>query len=82
MAHARSRGMSDKSILSNLLSVSSIAINIGIMAIENLKNRSVVESIPFCVNVRTNIPVDPNMNPARIGKMIYILFMSINYKYE
>ena len=39
------------------------------IAIENLKKRRVVESIPFCVNVLTKIPLDPNMNPARIGRI-------------
>lgn len=67
--HAKNRGMSDKSILSNSLSVSKMASKSGIMAIENLKKRSVVESIPFWVNVRTNIPLDPNIIPARIGKI-------------
>jgi hypothetical protein len=46
-----------------------MAIRIGMMAIENLKNRRVVESIPFCVNVRTNIPLDPNIKPAKMGKI-------------
>ena len=66
---AKNSGISDKSILINSLSVSRMANRIGIIAIENLKKRSVVESIPFCVNVRTNIPLDPNMIPARIGKI-------------
>jgi hypothetical protein len=42
----------------------------GIIAIENLKNSSVVESIPFCVSVRTKTPLDPNIIPARIGSII------------
>lgn len=41
----------------------------GKIAIENLKNSNVVESIPFCVNVRTKIPLDPNRKPAIIGKI-------------
>ena len=65
---AKNNGMSDKSILNSDLSVRSIAINRGTIAIENLKNSSVVWSIPFWVSVRTKIPLDPNMNPARIGK--------------
>ena len=44
-------------------------------AIENLKNSSVVESTPFSVSVLTNIPVDPNIIPARIGKIKYIFFI-------
>jgi len=67
--------MSVESILNSDLSVRSIAINIGTMAIENLKNRSVVWSIPFWVSVRTKIPLDPNIIPARIGKIRYIFFM-------
>ena len=46
-----------------------MAINIGRIAIENLKKRSVVESIPFAINVRTNTPPDPNIIPARSGKI-------------
>lgn len=68
-AHTKNNGRSDRSILNSLLSVNSMAIRIGIIAIENLKNRSVVWSIPFCVNVRTNIPLDPNIIPAKIGKI-------------
>jgi hypothetical protein len=68
-AQTRNRGMSDKLILNSFLSVANIAIRIGIMAIENLKNSNVVWSIPFWVSVRTKIPLDPNMIPARIGKM-------------
>ena len=45
--HTKNNGRSDKSILSNSLFVISIAIRIGMMAIENLKNSNVVESIPF-----------------------------------
>ena len=69
IAHTKNSGKSDRSILNNSLSVNMMASRIGMMASENLKNRSVVESIPFWVNVRTNIPVDPNMIPARIGKI-------------
>ena len=65
----KNRGMSDKSILRSSLLVNRMARRIGIMAIENLRNRSVVESIPFWVSVRTNIPLDPNMIPAKIGKI-------------
>lgn len=61
--------MSFNLILNNLLSVRRIAITMGKIAIENLKNSKVVESIPFCVNVRTNIPLDPNRKPAIIGKI-------------
>ena len=67
-AQTKNIGMSLSSIFSNFLSVSRIAIRIGMIAIENLKNSRVVESIPFWVNVRTNIPLDPNIRPARIGK--------------
>lgn len=69
IAHAKNNGMSFKSIFKRFLSVKSSAINIGMMAIENLKKSRVVESIPFWVNVRTKIPLDPNMIPARIGKI-------------
>lgn len=69
------RGMSLKFTLNSFLSVNRMAIKIGIMAIENLRNRSVVESIPFWVSVRTNIPLDPNIRPARIGKIRYIFLM-------
>jgi hypothetical protein len=51
------------------LSVAKIANAIGIIAIENLKKSKVVESIPFCVSVRTKIPLDPNMIPARTGNI-------------
>lgn len=74
-AHTKNKGMSFKSILNNFLSVSNMAITIGIIAIENLKKRSVVGSIPFCVNVLTNIPLDPNMNPARIGRIKWIFLI-------
>jgi len=47
----------------------------GMIAMENLKNRSVDESIPFCVNVLTKTPPDPNISPARIGKIRYIFFI-------
>ena len=67
--HIKKRGRSDNSILSNFLSVSKIAINNGNIAIENLKKSRVVSFIPFCVNVRTKIPLDPNIIPARIGKI-------------
>ena len=73
--HAKNRGMSFKSIFKRFLSVKIIAINMGRMAIENLKNKRVPWSIPFWVNVRTKIPLDPNMNPARIGKIMYIFFI-------
>ncbi len=69
IAQAKNSGMSDKSILKSFVSVKIIAINMGRTAIENLKNKSVVASIPFWVNVRTNIPLDPNIIPARIGKI-------------
>lgn len=46
-----------------------MAIKMGIIAIENLRNSNVVESIPFCVKVRTNTPPDPNIMPASIGKI-------------
>ena len=67
--------MSDRSILNSLLSVAKIAINIGMIAIENLKNSNVVESIPFWVIVLTKIPLDPNMIPARMGKRRYIFLI-------
>ena len=69
IAQTKNNGMSFKLILNSSLSVRKMAIKSGIIAIENLKNRSVVESIPFCVNVLTNTPLEPNMNPARIGKI-------------
>ena len=69
MEHTRNNGMSDNSILNNSLSVKRIAIKIGTTAIENLRNSSVVWSIPFWVNVRTKIPLDPNIIPAKIGKI-------------
>ena len=65
----KNNGMSFKSIFNKFLSVMKIAIIIGIIAIENLKKRSVVESIPFAINVLTNTPPDPNIIPARIGKI-------------
>ena len=46
-------------IFNCFLSVARIAITITGIAIENLKNSSVVASIPFCVNVLTNMPLDP-----------------------
>ena len=75
IAQIKNNGMSLRLIFSNFLSVKRIAIKIGIIAIENLKNSNVVESIPFCVNVLTNTPPDPNMNPANIGKIRYIFRM-------
>lgn len=69
IAQTKNRGKSDKFILNNSLSVSMIAINIGMIAIENLKKSNVNWSIPFWVNVRTKIPLDPNIIPARIGKI-------------
>ena len=67
--HAKNRGMSFKPILNSFLSVIRMAISRGIIAIENLRNSNVVGSIPFCVSVLTNIPLDPNMIPARMGKI-------------
>ena len=75
IAQTKNSGISFKLILNSFLSVNNIAIKMGIIAIENLKNRSVVGSIPFCVNVLTNIPLDPNINPARIGKIKYSFFI-------
>lgn len=69
IAHTKNKGMSFNCILIKFLSVSRIAARIGMRAIENLKNNRVVESIPFCVSVLTKNPLDPNMNPARIGKI-------------
>jgi hypothetical protein len=69
IAHTKNSGKSDNSILKRLLSVRSIAIRIGMMAIENLRKSRVLWPIPFCVNVLTNIPLDPNMIPARMGKI-------------
>lgn len=69
IAQTKNSGKSDKFILNNSLSVSMIAINIGMIAIENLKKSNVNWSIPFWVNVRTKIPLDPNIIPARIGKI-------------
>ena len=68
-AQIKNNGMSDKSILNSFLSVNIMAINIGIMAIENLKKSNVVWSIPCWVNVLTKIPLDPNIIPAKIGKI-------------
>ena len=67
--HTKNRGMSFKSILNSSLPVARMAINIGTIAIENLKNSNVVGLMPFWVRVLTNIPLDPNMIPARIGKI-------------
>ena len=75
MEHIKNNGMSFNIVLKSFLSVNKIAIDIGSIAIENLKNSSVVESIPFCVSVLTNIPLDPNINPASIGKIKYIFFI-------
>ncbi len=69
IAQTKNSGRSFMLIFNNSLSVNNMAIRIGIIAIENLKNRRVAESIPFCVNVLTNIPLDPNIKPARIGKI-------------
>ena len=60
-------------IFNSSLSVAIIAINSTRIAIENLKKSSVVASIPFCVNVLTNMPLEPNSIPAKIGKIRYIL---------
>lgn len=68
-------GMSLKFIFNNSLSVRMMAIRRGMIAIENLRNSNVVESIPFSVSVLTNIPLDPNINPARIGKIMYNFFI-------
>lgn len=67
--------MSFKLILNSSLSVASMAIMIGIIAIENLKKRRVVGSTPFCVIVLTNTPLDPNMNPASKGKIKWIFLI-------
>lgn len=75
MAQPRNIGMSRGFILNSFLSVSKIAIISGNMAIENLRKSKVVESIPFWVNVRTNIPLDPNRKPAIIGKIKYIFLI-------
>lgn len=69
VAQAKNNGMSFSFILNNSLSVRKMVINSGTIAIENLKNSNVVGSIPFCVNVRTKVPLDPNIIPARIGKI-------------
>ena len=57
IAQTKINGMFFKFIFNNFLSVKMTAINKGIIAMENLKNSRVVESIPFWVNVRTNIPL-------------------------
>ena len=62
-------------ILNSSLSVASIAIKRTRIAMENLKNSNVVASIPFCVNVLTNMPLEPNSIPDRIGKIRYIFFI-------
>jgi hypothetical protein len=69
IAHTKNSGMSFKFILSSFLSVKRMAIINGRIAIENLKNSNVVESIPFCVSVRTKTPLDPNIKPASMGKI-------------
>lgn len=69
IAQTRISGMSLRFIFSRFLSVNKMAIKMGIIAIENLRNSNVVESIPFCVKVRTNTPPDPNIMPASIGKI-------------
>ena len=73
--HSTNKGMSRLSILNRLLSVNKIAILMNMAAIEKRKKRSVVESTPFSVKVLTNIPVDPNIIPAMIGKIKYIFFI-------
>ena len=75
IAQAIISGMSLKFIFNNSLSVRMVAIRRGMIAIENLRNSNVVESIPFSVSVLTNIPLDPNINPARIGKIMYNFFI-------
>lgn len=77
MEHNKINGMSAKLILNRSLFDRAIAITIGIIAIVNLRKSRVVESIPFWVNVRTNSPLDPNMNPAKMGKSVYILLIVI-----
>jgi hypothetical protein len=62
-------GRSFKSILNSFLSVRRMAMTIGSVAIENLRKSSVAESIPFWVRVLTKTPPDPNIIPARIGKI-------------
>ena len=68
-------GMSSLFSFNKLLSVIRIAKNMYRIAIEKRKKRSVVESTPFSVKVLTNMPVDPNIIPARIGKSKYIFFI-------
>lgn len=77
MEHNKINGMSVKLILNRSLFDRAIAITIGIIAIVNLRKSRVVESIPFWVNVRTNMPLDPNMKPARMGKIKYNFLMLI-----
>ena len=77
--HSTNSGMSSLVSLNKLLSVRKIAMNMYRIAIEKRKKSSVVESTPFSVNVLTNIPVDPNIIPARTGKSKYILFIIIFY---
>ena len=62
-------------IFNSSLLVARIAISITGIAIENLKKSNVVASIPFCVNVLTNMPLEPNSIPDRIGKIRYIFFI-------
>ena len=69
IAQTKNNGRSLKLIFNSFVSVNKIAIRIGIMAIENLKNNNVVASIPFWVKVRTKIPLDPNIKPANIGRI-------------
>ena len=75
IAQAINSGLSLKFIFNDSLSVRMMAFRRGMIAIENLRNSNVVESIPFSVSVLTNIPLDPNINPARIGKIMYNFFI-------
>ena len=67
--HSANNVMSSLFSFNRFLSVNKIANNMYNTAIEKRKKRSVVESTPFSVKVLTKIPVDPNIIPARIGKI-------------
>lgn len=75
MAQPKKIGMSLGFILNSFLSVSKIAIISGNIAIENLRKSNVVESMPFWVSVRTNIPLDPKRKPVIMGKIKYIFLI-------
>ena len=73
--HSTNKGISSLFSFNKLLSVIKIVSNMYKIAIEKRKKSNVVESTPFSVKVLTNIPVDPNIIPASIGRSKYIFFI-------